>query len=340
MKRRLVLYCLAIALSNTVAHAADEALIAAAKKEGVVNWYTAQIVNQFARPAAEAFEKKYGIKVIYVRGDSVELAVRLINEGKANRVIADVFDSTAAQVAVKKEGLVERFIPENARRFPAQYRDANEFWVATNFFVHAPAFNTGLVPKGGEPKSWKDLLDPKWQSKMAWAGHATTSGAPGFIAVVLAEMGEEKGLAYLRELAKQNITPLGGSVRAAVDQVIAGEYTMVLQAMNHQPVISARSGAPVDWAPINPALAVLSVASLVKGAAHPNAGKLFIEFMVSEEGQKLFQAGDYIPVDPAIPPRDARLRPDGDKFRALFVSPEALEVGLPKWLAIFKEIFR
>src|SRR4051794_31597951 len=264
----------AIAMLASVppSHAADEALIAAAKKEGQVTWYTTQIVNQFGRPAIDAFQKKYGIRVNSVRGDSVELAVKLINEAKAGRVQADVFDVTTALPALKREGLVAQWTPDPAKRFPEEIRDPNGYWVATNVFVHTPAFNTNLVPKGTEPKNWQDLLDLKWKGRMAWAGHATTSGGPGFVGLVLHELGEEKGMAYLRELVKQNIVQLGGSARAATDQVIAGEYPMVLQAFNHQPVISARRGAPIDWIPMNPSMGVLSVGGTLNGAAHPNAG--------------------------------------------------------------------
>ena len=93
---------------------------------------------------------------------------------------------------------------------------------------------------------------------MAWATHATTSGAPGFIGLVLTEMGEEKGKAYLRELAKQDIIRLGGSARAVTDQAIAGEYPVVLQIFNHQPRDQRKKGAPIDWIPMNPAMAILS----------------------------------------------------------------------------------
>ena len=329
-----------IAVTLSSATAADDALIAAAKKEGQVNWYTTQIVNQFSRPAAEAFQKKYGIRVNYVRGDSVELAVKLVNEGRSGRVQADVFDGTSALAAVKREGLVLRWIPESAKRLPKQYWDSEGYWVATNIFIRTPAFSTNLISRGSEPKTWQDLLDPKLRGRMAWAGHATTSGAAGFVGLVLHEMGEEKGMAYQRELAKQNIIQLGGSARAAVDQVVAGEYPMVLQAFNHQPVISARRGAPIDWIPMNPAMGVLSVASLAKGGANPNAAKLLVEYFISEEGQKLFQSGDYIPVDPNVPPLEPRLRPDGQTFRATFFTPEQIDAAMPRWFQTFKDLFR
>src|SRR4029077_15832884 len=122
----------------------------------------------------------------------------------------------------------------------------------------------------------------------------------------LTDMGEQKGKAYLRELAKQTITRLGGSARAVTDQAIAGEYPVVLQIFNHQPVISAKKGAPIDWIAMNPAMAILSVAGVISGGPHPNAGKLMLDFLTSDEGQKLFRDSDYIPAAPDVPPRDPR----------------------------------
>ena len=206
----------------TIAFAVDPQLIAAAKKEGEVNWYTTQIITQFGRPAADAFQKKYGIRVNLIRGDSVEIAVRLTNEAKANRMQGDLYDGTGTTTVLKKEGIALKWLPDAARRWPQEYWDAEGYWIASNVYVHTPAFNTNLVPRGTEPKTFQDLLDPKWKGKMAWALHATSSGAAGFIGLVLADMGEEKGRAYLRELAKQNITRLGGSARAVTDQAIAG----------------------------------------------------------------------------------------------------------------------
>jgi ABC-type Fe3+ transport system substrate-binding protein len=343
-RRARFLGALCSALAGTLcavpAHAADPALIAAARKEGQVNWYTTQITNQFGRPAMDAFQKRYGIRVNFVRADSVELAARMLNEAQAGRLQADVFDGTATAPVVKRAGLALKWLPERARQWPPEYRDAEEYWVATNIFVHTPAYNTNLVPKGSEPRSLRDLLDPRWKGKMAWAIHATSSGALGFIGVVLAELGEAPGKAYLRELARQDIIQLGGSARTVVDQAIAGEYPVVLQIFNHQPVISARRGAPIDWIPMNPAMAVLSVAGVTKDAPHPSAAKLLVDFFVGDEGQQLFRDADYIPVAPDMPPREPALRPDGNSFRAIFFSPEETDAAMPHWLDVYNEIFR
>jgi ABC-type Fe3+ transport system substrate-binding protein len=334
------LCALAGMLCAAPASAADLALIAAAQKEGQVTWYTTQIVNQFGRPAMDAFQKRYGIRVNFVRADSVELAARMLNEAQAGRLQADVFDGTATAPALKRSGLALKWLPDRARQWPQAYRDAEEYWVATNLFVHTPAHNTDLVPKGSEPRTFRDLLDPKWKGKMAWAIHATSSGALGFIGVVLAELGEAPGKAYLRALARQDIIRLGGSARTVVDQSIAGEYPVVLQIFNHQPVISARRGAPIDWIPMSPAMAVLSVAGVTKDAPHPSAAKLLVDFFVSDEGQKIFRDADYIPVAPDVPPREPALRPDEKSFRGIFFSPEQSDASMPHWLDVYNEIFR
>ena len=343
MRRVIFQVCFAAALLLGLSSrliAADEALISAAKKEGQLTWYTTQIVNQFARPAANAFEKKYGIRVNFIRADSNEVTLRILNEGKAGRVQADVFDGTGAAASLKKDGLVAKFVPENASRLPAQFIDAEGYWVATNLYVLTPGFNTDLIKKGTEPRSLQDLLDPKLRGKIAWNSNVTPSGAAGFIGVVLAEMGEEKGMTYLRQLAQQKVTGLGVSARQVLDQVIAGEYAIALNIFNNHAVISAAKGAPSDWTPMEPALAVFSCLSLTAGAPRPNAGKLFIEFLMSEDGQKLYRDADYLPVDPNVPPAVPELRPDGVKFRAIFMTPEQINQSLPKWGAIYKDLFR
>ena len=253
----------AASLAAGSACAADAALIAAAKKEGEVVWYSTQIISQLVRPVTVAFEKKYpGIKVRYTRANATETAIKILNESKAGRPQSDVFDGTTTVVPLKAAGYVLKWLPDVAKDYPADLKDPEGYWVANNLFIITPGFNTSLVPRGTEPRTYQDLLAPKWRGKMAWNGFPTASGIGGFVGTVLTEMGEEKGRAYLRELAKQNIAPLPGAAREVLDQVIAGEYAIALQIFNHHAVISAREGAPVKWIPMEPATGVLSVASI------------------------------------------------------------------------------
>ena len=150
----------------------------------------------------------------------------------------------------------------------------------------------------------------------------------------------EVRLAYLRELARQNITGIQVAARQVLDQVIAGEYSIALNIFNNHAVISAAKGAPSDWIPLNPSMAIPSVISVTKAAQRPNAGKLLVDFLASEDGQKLYRDADYMPIDPAVPPRDPSLRPDGKNFRAVNFTPEEIEANMSRWSGIFKEIFR
>src|SRR4030088_505069 len=169
-------------LATSVAHAADAALIAAARKEGEVNWYSTQIISQLVRPVTVAFEKKYpGIKVRATRHNATEVAVKILNEARAGRVQADMFDGTTTVVALKKGGNVLQCLHDAAKEYPADVKDPDGYWIANNLFIITPAFNTTLVSRGTEPKTYADLLNPKWRGKLAWNGFPTSSGMGGFI---------------------------------------------------------------------------------------------------------------------------------------------------------------
>ena len=336
---RLVI-TLACAYFASPALAADASLVAAAKREGVVSWYTTQIVNQFAKPAAEAFEKKYGVKVDFTRNDPGAIVMRVMGESRSGRVQADVIDSAPVVTALKTAGLVMKWIPESAARFDKKYVDAEGYWSGTNFYVLTPAYNTEIVGKDRAPRTWDDLLDPRWKGRMAWNNQIATAGAAGFVGLVITELGEAKGLEYLRKLRGQNVAPLGVAARQVVDQMIAGEYAIALQIFNHHPVISAAQGAPADWIPMNPAFEYPSPAAIAKDAPHPNAAKLFLDFLVSPEGQALYRDADYMAVDAALPSRVASLRPDGVKFRSIWFTPETIEANTAKWTSLYNEIFR
>ena len=329
----------AASLAGGCARAADAALIAAAQKEGEVVWYTTQIISQLVRPVSAAFEKKYGVKVRAARANSTEVSVKIINESRAGRPQSDVFDGTSTVVPLKKEGYVLKWLPDPAKAYPAQYKDPEGYWVANNLYFLAPGFNTRLVPRGSEPRTYQALLDPKWRGKMAWSTTATSSGGSGFVGTVLTEMGSESGMAYLRELAKQRIANVGSAAREVLDQVIAGEYSLALQIFNHHAVISGKKGAPVDWIKMEPVTGTLSVISVHKDAPHPNAAKLLVDFIISTEGQHIFRDAEYLPADPTVPPLTPALTPEGGKFRTRFFTPEQTEDAIAGWKKIYDDLF-
>src|SRR5438445_7730880 len=179
------------------AQAADPALIAAAKKEGTVVWYTTEIGAQFARPAAAIFERLYpGIKVRLSRTNATTAAIKILQENRAGKNQSDVFDGTVTVVPLKKEGYVLKWLPDAAKDYPPQFKDPEGYWIATNIYVLTPAFNTRSIPAGQEPKNFQALLDPKYRGKMVRAASLSSSDATGLIGTVLDQMCEDKAIAY------------------------------------------------------------------------------------------------------------------------------------------------
>ena len=329
---------IAATLTPLGALAADQALIDAAKKEGEVTWYTTSIVDQFVRPAAQAFEKKYGIKVNFIRSNAIEIELRVSNEAKAGRIQADLVDGTTTSITLKKMNLVEKWTPNVD--LPERYKDPEGYWMASQEYVLMPGYNTDMIPKGTEPKTFEDLLNPKFKGKMVWNTTPSSSAGQGFVGLVLMEMGEEKGRAYLAQLAKQDIAGMKAAARQVLDQVVAGEYAIALQIFHNHTTISQARGAPVYFLKVEPGLGVVLPMSVLKNAPHPNAGKLLFDFILSEEGQKLMAESGELPVLPSVPPKVAALRPGPDTFRAIYLPPEKLAASIPPWTKIFDEYFR
>src|SRR5690606_3972856 len=123
--------------------------------------------------------------------------------------------------------------------------------------------------------------------------------APLFVGQVLRHMGRDAGMAYLRELSRQQISKLETSARAILDRVIGGDYSLGLMMSEAHAVTSAKTGAPVEWLKVEPAIVTIVGAGLLKDAPHPNAGKLLIDFITSEEGQTILQKNTYVPALPS-----------------------------------------
>jgi len=319
--------------------AADPALYEAAKREGEVVWYTTLIVNQAVRPLIEAFNKRYpGIDVKYVRADSGPTAIKIMNEARSGRVQSDLFDGIDTTPPLLTAGLVERFVPSDANKYPAELRDPEGRWNALVTYFLTPAINTGLVPMAARPKSSQDLLDPKWKGKIAWST-VPASGSGVYVGSVLQTMGEANGMAFLRSLAKQDIINVEATNRAILDQVIFGQYPMALSIFNHHAVLSAQKGAPVEWLKIEPISALMHSVGLTQNGPHPNAGKLLIDFLTSEEGQKKLADVEYIPAMSSVPAKTPSVKPEVGGFKANVLSPDTITRNLDSWYRIKKDLF-
>ena len=314
-------------------------LIAKAKQEGKVVYYTDLIVDQIVRPLVAGFEAKYGVKVEYARADSQANLLKLMGEHKAGSMQADVFATTSGLKPLLDVNAVMKTQLEGAKALPPEFKDPNGYWIAANYYVMTPAVNTDLVPEKDRPKTYEDLLDKKWTDKIVWKQN-DTSGGPGFIGHVLSTMGEEKGMAYLRQLREQRIKSVGASARAVLDQVIAGEYPLVLQIFNHHAALSAKKGAPSQWLKLEPVMVQTELHAITAAAPHPNAAKLFLEYMISKEGQLIFQKADYFPTRSDVPASMPELAPSTGGFKAAVMSPDDIARDYEKWAALYIQLFR
>jgi ABC-type Fe3+ transport system substrate-binding protein len=153
-------------------------------------------------------------------------------------------------------------------------------------------------------------------------------------------MGPDMGREWLKRLAALHPAALPISPRAVLDQVISGEYAIALQIYNHHAAISASAGAPVDWIKLEPLVGLFSLMGVLKDAPHPNAARLFVEYIMSDEGQKVLANNDYLPASPDVPARIPTLRPGPGGFKVHYISPADAKASLPEWTAIYQELFR
>ena len=315
-------------------------LIEGAKKEGKVTFYTGLIVDQVVRPVKDAFEKEYPfLQVEFFRGNADRLAQKMLAEYQAKRYEVDIVSGSSAATILQRAGVMQRFYSPPIAEYPSELKDPNGFWGSTNVYFMTLGYNTRMVKTNELPKTYEDLLNPRWKGQMMWST-SRGSGAPQFIGNIFLTMGQEAGKAYFQKLRQQNIAKSTASARQILDLVIAGEYPMAIQIFNHHAYISKAAGAPVDWQPLEPVTATINSIGLAKNAPHPHAAMLFLDFVLSKKGQKVFQAANYLPAHPEIPALQADLKPGGGRFTKVnYLSPEILFDQSNEWSDYFDKEF-
>ena len=280
----ILLLSLLAAGSLSVAHAAStDATLDAAKREGEVVFYASMNLAEANIMIAE-FEKRYpSIKVKLNRAGSEKLLTRVLTEARAKRGSADVIQTVEFSMHIlTRSGVLARHISQSDSLYPKNFKEEG-FWTTVYYNPYVAAYNTRLVAPRMMPKTYDDLLDPKWKGKLMMEGTKAD-----WFAGMLQIMGQERGLQYMRQLAKQEPMLREGHELLA-QLVAAGEGFLDINI----PVSSVdrvkEKGAPIDWIALGEAPAIMVGIGLASQAAHVNAAKLFIDFALSREGQKLQQ---------------------------------------------------
>ncbi len=279
----------------------DARILAGAQKEGQVIFYSTMIANQALRPLTEAFNKKYPqVKMSYWRAPQEDIMQKINAEYRANNMVGDVIAGTGIGEMSIESGIAQPYFVPALEQYPKSYHDPQGRWTPTNLYYYGVAVNTKLVAAKDAPKTFDDLLDPKWKGKMAWRVGELT-GAPLFISNLRTAWGEERALAYLSKLKGQNIINFGsGSARTLVDRVMAGEYPIALNIYANHPLISAGKGAPVTTQLLDPIPSSASTMVIPKNAPHPHGAMLLADYILSKEGQGILAKAEYYPAHPEV----------------------------------------
>ena len=315
--RYLLLAAMALCLSSAASSfAASVDLIEGAKKEGAMDWMgggSAEVDELINR----GFMKKYPfVQARKTRVQSQRLLVRFETESRAGKHTADIVRTTDWYIDIfKKKGLLLQYDPPERKNIPDEMKDRDGFYTSLYLAVHALAYNTRMVPKNELPRSYDDLLDPKWKGKLGLEDAAYV-----WFVNVLKMKGEKPGIEYMRRLARQDVS-LRASTSLLTNLVAAGEIPFAIDLYTDDIERLKKAGAPLDWVAFDPMIVHTIAGGINKNAPHPNAAKLFMDFLLSEDGQRIYQSQNMQPTRRGISapwlPKNVKLHvndPDiGDK---------------------------
>jgi iron(III) transport system substrate-binding protein len=300
-----------------------ERLIAGAKKEGMVTVYSSLTVDDM-KVFGGAFEKKYGIKLQLWRSSSEDILQRAVVEARGGRFDVDAIETSAAEMeSLHGEKLLQEVkSPHLADLSPAALLPHRE-WVGDRLNLITAAYNTNLVKKADLPKSYDDLLDPRWKGKLG----IEADDSIWFGALVTA-LGEEKGLQLFRELARGNGLSLRKGHTLLANLVVSGEVPFTLTAYQYKIEQLKKSGAPVDWHVIPPGISRFLGTAVMRRAPHPHAAILFLDFMLSD-AQRLLLDRDFTPTNIKVKPLEIPFK---------VIDPAQMLDESEKWSKLFDQI--
>jgi len=327
----MFLLCL-LHLGTSFASAAEDSrvpkLVEEAKKEGSLVWYLSASIED-ARAVFLAFNKKYPfIKTEFFRAGSARLFNRIVNEARAGKVLFDVVAVRGLEThQLLKAGLLQPYVSPESAAYPAGFKEPKGYWVDYFDAYNVIGYNTQLVARDQAPRSWEDLLDPRWKNQIAldeenysWYGALSV------------KWGKEKTQRYMRALARQNVQLRSGQTLIA-QLMAAGEFPVAM-VLAHRIEKMKEQGAPVEWVTtLDPVTASLHPIGIAAKAPHPNAAKLFIDFILSVEGQRLLLSIDRTPARPGI---DTKM--EAKKLKLFPIAPELGE-RYAEFQKEFRQIF-
>jgi iron(III) transport system substrate-binding protein len=304
----------------------DARLLEKARQEGTVSIYTS-LATKESTPLAQAFEKKYGIKVELWRATSDKVVQRAVTEGQARRNVADVVETNGPEMEmIGRERLLSEFFSPHLADLPPNALAPSRMWVTDrlNFFV--VAYNTTKYKREDIPKHYEGFLDPKWKGQI---GIEATDVE--WMATIIHKLGNERGMKLFERLSAMRPDVRKSHILLA-EMVGANEVPVALTVYNAEVESLKRRGAPVDWVPVEPVVGRPQGIGVMKNAPHPHAALLFADFVLSPEGQELFSAMGRVPVSRKASSKLAN-------FPYSMVDPATVLDEGAKWEALWNKLF-
>jgi iron(III) transport system substrate-binding protein len=304
----------------------QQQLIQGARKEGSLLFYTTFPTENTDR-LIEPFKNRYGIKVEVWRARSEIVLQRVIAEARAGSLNVDVITiiSPAAE-ALRRENLLQEIrSPHHGDLIPFAM-PAHREWAPTLQHVFVQAYNTGKVRKEDLPKTYEDLLSPKWKGKLAIEGDDHE-----WMSSVIADMGQARGVKFFRDLVAGNGLSVRSGHALLTNLVASGEVPLALTVYQYSVEQAKKKGSPIDWFVIGPAVSIGNGIGVFKRAPHPHAALLFYDYIIGPEGQRLLAKIGYVPAN-------VRIESPVERAKLKFLDAETLLGEQEKSFSLFEQI--
>ena len=301
-------------------------IVDGAKREGQLSLYTSLTAATAAKVKAD-FERRYGVRINLWRASSENIVQRVLTETRAGRADFDVVETNGPEMeAIQREQVLQRVESPAFRDLIPQALFPHREWVATRLNVFVQCYNTRLVPKDEVPKSFADLLQPRWKGRLG-----IEANDPDWFQAVVKDLGETQGLALFRRLVAGNGVSVRKGHALLAELVTSGEIALSLTCYSFKIDQDRKAGAPVDWTSFGPLLARPNGAGISRKAKHPFAALLFYEYMLTD-AQPLLAQLELAPVSTRVD--------SGFAGRTLrFIDPKEVLEEADKWDRLYNEIF-
>ncbi|HEY7165239.1 MAG TPA: ABC transporter substrate-binding protein [Candidatus Binatia bacterium] len=327
--RRASIFTFVILIFASVT-SAQVSTIERARKEGEVVFYSTMTVASF-NDLNKAMREKYPfMNIRQIRLGPAQQLARIMQEQRAGQLLCDViYNNLLHIVYLKNSGVLGRYESAENKFLMKEAVDADGFWVGGDIDILVTGFNTGLMSRGEVPLSYDGFLESRLKGQMA-----INTNNPYALVGMVSLHGEEQGIAYMKRLAQQNLRPVQGFTHMS-NLLAAGEYPIALMSQVTKIEELKEKGAPVDWAPNNPNFSTVGAYGLNRAAAHPAGARLFIDFVLSDQGQRVLGHTGKLPMRRGVPTQSKsidRLLESGS------LHPLKDARGLEKYARIYRDI--